>query len=325
MRIRGHQLPDFANTQMTIETLPAVTLIAPGRDLSGLHSALRARGVEHVSVWPDIENGDAQLAVLWNQPANALSQLPQLRAVMSLGAGVDFILADPSIDADLPVARIAGGRMAERMAGFLLATVLSDCRNLSKYAQDQKSRRWQPESDNAEPHIGFLGAGASARPAMRHFSQLGFKVTAWSRRRHRISGVTSVTGQDGLAEVASCDYLICLLPATKQTEMILGQDLFELTAENTTLIHVGRGQQLDADALIMALNSQRLRMACVDVFETEPLPRNHPLWQHGRVAITPHISALTPPDMAAAAIHDALIALANDRPIQNTVDRKLGY
>lgn len=310
---------------MTKPPTPTVALIAPGRDMQSLADALRRKGVPNAAVWPRDDITDAELAVLWNHPPNITRSMPRLKGVMSLGAGADFIVNDHTIDADLPIGRVAGDAMAQRMAAYLLACVLSDCRQLDRYAMDQKARRWRPEPDNAEPSVGFLGAGTTARAAIRHFTQLGFQVSTWSTKKHRMRKVMSLTGTSGLASIARSDYLICLLPATAATKGILGPRLFAHTGADTMLINVARGHHLNVDALIDALNNQRLRRACLDVFEQEPLPGGHPLWQHDKITITPHVSALTPLDMAVSAISDSLTAIGNGKALPFLVDRDRGY
>ena len=304
----------------------SLALIMPGRDTTALAAALAEQGIHDLAVWPDPAALAAELAVVWRQPPGVLGDMPDLRAVMSLGAGVDFIVDDASLAEDVPVCRVAGNGLARRMAAYLVGAVVHDCRNFARYRSDQAARRWAPEAANREPRIGFLGGGATASGAIDVFVQLGFEVAVWTRRGATSnSAATACSGADGLAHVAQTDYLICLLPKTEATIGILGNELFSYTKPTTTLINVARGELLDENALLRALDEGRLQQAWLDVFASEPLPSTHPFWAHPSIRITPHVSALTPPGFAAQCIAATMQALQRGDPLPHQIDRRHGY
>ena len=133
-------------------------------------------------------------------------------------------------------------------------------------------------------------------------------------------------GEDQLdAFLARTDILICLLPLTPQTRGLLNTDLFSKLPAGASLIHAGRGPQLDQQALIDALDSGHLSGAVLDVTDPEPLPASDPLWQHPRIILTPHIASVTQPETAAKAVIANIHRHEAGKDPIGLIDRKRGY
>lgn len=277
--------------------------------------------------WPDLgDPTQIDFAVLWRQPAGLLASLTALKAVSSLGAGVEHLLADPDLAPGLPVGRLAGPRLASDMAAYVLAQVLWHWKGLDRFSELQKQSQWRPFSPRHLPTIGLLGTGQLGRAAARAFGALDLPVAGWSRSGKGPDGISLHQGAEGLAELANLsDYLVCLLPLTDETRGILNADLFRQMKTDAVLINVGRGEHLVEQDLVAALNAGRPAMAILDVFRTEPLPPDHPFWQHPKIRVTPHCSAITRTDEAAELIVESYRrVLAGGDPI-GKVAPELGY
>ncbi len=306
----------------------AILLAAPDRNISKLSRRVQVLAPElDVRTYPD--SGDLSeivFAVLWKHPPGLLASLSGLKAVTSLGAGVEHLLADPDLPAGLPVGRLVGPRLAADMAAYLIAQVLWHWKGLNRFSELQRQRQWEPYSPHSLPTIGLLGTGQLGRAAARAFQALDLPVAGWSRSGTGPDSVAMHSGPDGLVELAEqSDYLICLLPLTERTRGILNADLFRTMKPEAVLINVGRGEHLIESDLIPALNAGRPALAILDVFQTEPLPADHPFWKHPKIRITPHCSAITRTDEAAELIIKSYrrVLAGGDPP--GKVTRKLGY
>ena len=297
----------------------SIALIMPGRDTSGLEADLAHYLPEvPVQVWPELADPDSVvLAVVWKQPPHALENLPNLRAVTSYGAGVDFIVDDDTIPPGLPVARLVDPALAEQVTGYLLAVVLERVRELGRYRQAQRAGQWQPAGEPAVARIGLLGLGQLGSHAADSFRHLGFPVRGWQRRDGDRSRLLEIA--------ADSDFLICTLPLTTATRGILDAAVFEAMPASGTVINVGRGAHVVEADLLAALDTGQIAAAVLDVFEHEPLPADHRYWHHPRVTVTPHVAGLTDPHSAAALVAESYRAVAAGEPPPHPVDRGRGY
>ncbi|MFW5815595.1 MAG: 2-hydroxyacid dehydrogenase [Wenzhouxiangella sp.] len=305
-----------------------ILLVTPGRDSSGLAAAI-ARQVPSITVrvWPETGPlAEVRFAVLWNQPPGLLRQLTGLQAVASLGAGVEHVLADPDLPPDLPVGRLAGKRLAADMAGYLLAQVLAHWRRLPTFRQQQARHEWTPWAPEHPPGIGLLGTGNMAATAARAFQALDVPVRAFNRSGRPLDGVRIESGRSGLFALAQwCDYLVCLLPLTKQTRGLLDAELFARMRPGSVVINVGRGGHLVESDLLEALDRGRPGAAILDVFDQEPLPASHPFWDHPNIHLTPHCASVTGDEEAAGLIVQSYRRVLSGQAPLDAVDRSLGY
>lgn len=125
--------------------------------------------------------------------------------------------------------------------------------------------------------------------------------------------------------LARTDILVCLLPLTPATRGILNARLFAQLPRGAAVINVGRGGHCVSADLIAALDAGQLGGAWLDVFETEPLPRDSVLWDHPKIRITPHVASVTHPRSAARYVAGQIRALEAGAPLRNLVDRTRGY
>lgn len=280
-------------------------------------------------VWPEIGNAaEIEAALVWNHPPGALARCPNLRAVLSLGAGVNHILDDPALPAHVPVARIVDPSLAAGMAEYASLAVLRYHRNFDVYERLQRERHWKrlPIPVAARRRVGVLGLGEIGMACARAILALGFPVAGWSRTPKSLDGIASHAGPDGLARfLAATDILVCVLPLTAETRGLINRTTLAALPRGAFVINIARGAHVVEADLIAALDSGHIAGATLDVFADEPLPRDHPFWTHPQVTVTPHIAALTNPATAAEGVADNLRRLAEGRPLLHLVDRARGY
>ena len=272
---------------------------------------------------------EVQAAVVANPPPGSLQGLPALRLIQSLWAGVDRLLADATLPAGVPVARMVDPAMNAAMAETALWATLALQRDFFAYARQQRARQWRQRAQRRadEWPVLLLGQGEMGRAAARALARLGFPVTGWSRSPGVADpGVTRIAGDAALWQaLPRSRVLINLLPLTPQTTGMLDTRLFAALPRGAGVVNLARGRHVvDAD-LLAALASGQVGHAVLDVFHAEPLPSDHPYWTHEHVTLLPHVAAQTDERSAAAVVATNLRALRDGRPLQHRVDRDRGY
>lgn len=299
----------------------------PGRPLDKLIAKLSQHiAVEEIQVWPEVTDPNSiEFALVWKHQQSSLLGLPNLKGISSFGAGVDSILADTDLP-QVPVARIVDDNLARDMASFVLTMVQHHKLRLIQFSNQQTAALWKPKSARKGNRVGILGNGQLGQATAKLLVQMGFDVSTWGRTTKFIDGVESVTGQDAFNHlVSNSDYLICLLPLTPETDQILNKQVFEKMPNDAALINVARGAHLAEQDLVAALDNEQLAHAYLDVFTQEPLPPEHIFWQHPKITITPHISAVTNVDTAVEQIVENYVRVKAGKPMLHCIDRKLGY
>jgi glyoxylate/hydroxypyruvate reductase A len=282
----------------------------------------------------DARNRDAiRYAAVWKPKPGLLAQLPNLAVIFNLGAGVDAILADETIPADIPIVRGVEADLTARMVEWVALHVLFHHRQMPQYMAQQSKALWRPifQPAASEVSVGIMGLGALGSACAESLKRLGFRVCGWSRTHKALEGVASYAGENGLdAFLGQTDILVCLLPLTAETTSILNRSLFRKLHRDGPLggpivINAGRGRQQIERDLIDSLNDGTLKGASLDVFEEEPLPPDSPLWHHPRVFITPHVAADSTPAAICEHIVQQIARLEAGQPIGPLVDRQRGY
>lgn len=293
--------------------------------------AALARLVPHLEMraWPDIgDPSEIDAALVWRPPAGLLDRLPNLRLIVSLGAGVDHIFADSSLPPETPVVRLVDPYMTTAMSEYVQLQVLRLHRGDPAYRAQQQARLWKqlPQPNAAERRVGVLGLGVLGADAALKLKVLGFDVAGWSRGEKKLAGIPCFHGAAGLdGLLARSEILVCLLPLTATTLGILDARLFARLPRGAAIVNCARGRHLVEADLLAALDSGQLAAAVLDVFRDEPLPGDHPFWRHERILVTPHVAAATNPRTAALAVAENLRRLQDGRPLLNRVDRSEGY
>jgi glyoxylate/hydroxypyruvate reductase len=289
-----------------------------------------ARKMPHLPFrsWPDA--GDAaqvRFLAAWEPPPRLAETFPNLEVLFSVGAGVeqfDFAALPP----ELTVVRMVEPGLTACMCEYVSWAALSLHREMPLYLRQQSRREWaerlvRPASTR---RVGVMGMGNLGRAALAQLRQLGFDCAGWNRSPRQEPGGRCYAGAVELdAFLARTDILVCMLPLTPETRGILSRRVFDALPAGAALVNVGRGGHLVQDDLLAALECGRLSAAILDVCEPEPLPQDHPFWDHPRIWLTPHIASATQAQTAAEALLDNLRRHEAGLPLEGVVDRARGY
>ena len=291
--------------------------------IEGLRAALPGSTVEE---WrPGAAAADH--AVVWAPPQQFLDEQRDLKGIFNIGAGVDALMK-LRLPPHALVVRLDDAGMSVQMAEFVCHAVIRHFRELDGYERDAAQGKWgfrKPRS-RADHPVGVLGLGVLGQRVAQAVAAFEFPVRGWSRSPKEVAGVECFSGPAQFdAFLAGTRVLVNLLPLTPDTEDILDRRTLGKLLPGAYVINVARGAHLvDADLLAL-LEEGHLAGAALDVFRTEPLPAEHPFWNHPKVTVTPHTSARTLRDESIAQIARKIGALERGEPIAGVVDRQRGY
>jgi glyoxylate/hydroxypyruvate reductase len=323
-------MPDaLGNETLIEETGMALLFLSPDDPADAWRAELQARiPALDVRIWPEVgDPAEIDLALVWRPAPGELARYPNLRAILSLAAGIDGLLADPDLP-DVPIARMVDPSLTRTMTEYVLLAVLRHHREFDRFERAQRAREWAyafpPQA--ADRRVGVMGLGELGAAAARALVAHGFQVLGWSRTPKVLDGVVSYPGRSELhAFLHRTDILVCLLPLTADTVGILDGATFAELPHGACVINVARGQHLVEGDLVRALDSGHLGGATLDVFREEPLPPGSPLWDHPKVLVTPHVASYSVPATAADNVAANIRRAWTGEPLLHQVDRARGY
>ena len=243
---------------------------------------------------------------LGDDAAELFHAAPKLAWVQSIGTGTDNLLGHPALRPDVAVCNVHGVH-GPQLSEAAFAAMLSFARAIPQMLRQQQQRHWQRTVPTllAGKTVGIIGLGAIASELAPRCAAFGMRVIGISGTARDVPGFERVYARTQLAEaLAELDYVVVLTPLTPETHHLLGTRAFAAMKPGAVLIDLARGGVVDEAALLAALDGGRLAGAALDVFETEPLPADNPLWSHPKVIVTPHNAGFHAgyPDQAYAAI-----------------------
>ncbi|EPZ46299.1 hypothetical protein N007_07325 [Alicyclobacillus acidoterrestris ATCC 49025] len=255
-----------------------------------------------------------------------------LKWIHCLGAGVDNVVQwlDPSTQT---IVTRTTGPFGQKIAEYSLSYILRDVQCHDVFASEQRRQRWNPVAPGilAKQRILVFGTGDIGKRVAEVLAFFGATIVGVSRsggqdaRFSQVFSIQEIMGPIGADILAGVGYIINTLPLTKETEKIFDDALF-CRCEGAMFINVGRGGSVDMDALVRALNASCIRHAVLDVFDEEPLSQTSPIWRHENILVTPHISAVTTAEEAAAClVETARLLESGAHPVSNRVDLRKGY
>jgi len=252
--------------------------------------------------------------------------------IHSLWTGVEGILTPELREHPAP---LTNGRGVFRwpLADWVVAALLFFAFDLRRVLQQQEQGVWKPVFGKMleGQTLGIVGYGSIGSAAAERARPFGMKIAALRRRTELFKADRLVDfsyGPDQLQEMlASCDYVLAATPLTTETRGLIGEAELAAMKPNAVLINVGRGPVVDEPALIRALQSAAIRGAALDVFDTEPLPQDHPFWKMTNVLLSPHtadrVEGFLAP--ALACFLENLERFLKRSPLLNLVDKRSGY
>ncbi|REL32138.1 2-hydroxyacid dehydrogenase [Thalassotalea euphylliae] len=307
----------------------SIAIAISNRSAKTLINALKKHlpGVE-VKNWHEYQaHSDVEFGVCWQQPAQLWSHLPKLKVVSSLGAGVDGLIYDDKRPQTLNISRIVDPSLSEQMADFVLMSILNHQRNMAAYWQAQQARDWIFKRRKQDNKVTILGAGEIGLVVARKLHLNGYQVSTWSQTLKSANYIAqSFVGENQLVDsVKRAHFVVSILPATSQTNDLIDERVFCAMPKDGYFINVGRGNAVDEQALIKALEGNVIAGAALDVFKQEPLPSHHPFWDLPQLTVTPHVSAITDQQQVVEQIAENYQRFVQNKALINQVDVNKGY
>lgn len=309
-----------------------VVLIAPLFDKTEVESWMHAfadaaPGLRFVRDGVSVDE-QVEGAIVYYPAPGQLALYPRLSIIVSLSAGVEGILQDPTLP-DVPMARVMNGDLRGLMREYVVYQVLRITRRFDYLEECRREHQWAwstPSTPASEWRVLVLGLGQLGRASATALRDLDFQVYGWSRGPHSIPGVRCVFGRKGLDSVLpESDIVVCLLPLTAGTRGILCSDLFSRLPRGASLINASRSGCVRKEDMLRALDSGQLSRVTLDVFESEPLPEDHEFWSDPRINITPHAAAHPRPEACVPQVIKCLESCKRGVRPPGLVDRARGY
>jgi len=277
----------------------------------------------------DAQRANTTVLLAAGVPPGLLPAMPNLAWAQSLTAGGEGWLALPDLSPNLTLT-CARGTHRESMPENILGALFHIAKPYAAIAEDQKQSLWRQRI--ATPlngkTLGILGMGAIGQEVARLATALGMRVIGTKRRPARFPGLDGVLAPEATSTVlAQSDYVLVLLPATRETENFINAERLRWMKPEAWLLNFGRGQVIKDDDLIAAVSNKTIAGAVLDVFRQEPLPKEHPFWATEGIIVLPHIGGPHPDrDRIVARLFVVNLTLFLDgKPLREVVDRAAGY
>ncbi|HYI14185.1 MAG TPA: D-2-hydroxyacid dehydrogenase [Thermomicrobiales bacterium] len=268
----------------------------------------------------------AEVLFAWEFPMQLLPLASRLRWFQVMGAGLER-LAGAGVPEGIVVTNMKG-IFGTAMAEYALAYMLAHTQSIPRILRQQQERNWE----QFEPALlagrtaGVIGLGSIGREIARRCTAFGMRVIGVNRSGEPVADVDrTYAAADIDWFLPECDFLISVVPQTSESTGLLNAERLALLKPSCYYVNIGRGNIVDLDALNAALESGRLAGAALDVFPTEPLPPEHPIWATPNLTVTPHISGVNRPEDVTGVFLNNLSRYMAGEPLINVVDLSRGY
>lgn len=260
-----------------------------------------------------------------------LPQMPHLKWIHTYSAGIEKLLSNESFSHSDILLTNSRGIHGIPMAEHVLGTMLASSRCLIEAWENQKAHTWKrliAPDELFGKTAAIIGLGSIGREIAKHLKNMGMHIVAVKQKESTEPFVDKLFSIDRLSDALSCaDYVIVTLPLTPKTKKLFNLRTFNMMKEGAFFINVSRGDVVEESDLVETLAAKRLRGAALDVFTTEPLPEDSPLWSVPNLFITPHSSAISPMylDRSLKIFRNNLQIFPQHMGMLNVVDKKRGY
>jgi len=257
--------------------------------------------------------------------APILPEMPTVDWVQSSWAGVTPLMEIDRRDYVLTgVKDVFGSQMSEYVIGYLLAHELKVLQRMKA----QREHDWFESCSGTlqDKHLSIMGTGSIGQHIAKTARHFGITVAGLSRSGAHAPGFDKVMQADRLHEFLEVtDYLVSTLPQTTDTENLLDATALAKLPAHAYFINVGRSNVVDDNALIDALQNDRLAGAALDVFDEEPVPQHNPLWDAPHLTLTAHVAAISHPLLIVPIFVENYRRYIDKQPLKYVVDFAAGY
>ncbi|MDG5786281.1 D-2-hydroxyacid dehydrogenase [Evansella sp. AB-P1] len=242
---------------------------------------------------------DADILITYGEDVTSkhIEKCVRLKWIMVISAGIDQLPFEAIKKRSILVTNVSGIHKIP-MAEYTIAMMLQIAREAKSFIKNEQNKRWERKIKMTELHgktVGILGAGSIGQEIARLSKAFGMKTIGLNRSGREVQNFDDIVTYKGLESLLKqSDFIVGVLPKTKETDDLLAMNEFKLMKKEAILINIGRGNVIKDEDLIEALNNGELAHAALDVFDEEPLPENHPYWEMESVTVTPHISGISP-------------------------------
>jgi phosphoglycerate dehydrogenase-like enzyme len=304
-----------------LEQLPAATTIAVGNSMEAFERTI----------------ADAKVLLNWSLVRDLMREIlaaaPKLEWIHTRSAGLDNLMFPELVES--PVILTNGtGVFSQSLGEFVLGAILYFAKGFRRMVRSQEAGVWDPFDivEISNQTVGIVGYGDIGRAVATRVKSMGMRVLAVKRHGPPLYNVDPLVSQIFAPEkrtdmIAQCDYVVVAAPLTAETRGLIGEKEFAAMKPEAVIVNVGRGPVIDEAAMVRALSEGRIKGGALDVFDQEPLPAGHPFYKLQNVLLSPHCADHTPDwmDQAMRFFIEQFDRFSKGVPLQNMVDKKLGY
>lgn len=268
------------------------------------------------------------VAMVWNIPESIFDKMKNLKAIFSIGAGVDHILKLSNLK-NIPIIRVKDPTMRFRMYNHVLSQILIFQLKLNIYNESQQKKIWLNERYtplNSELTIGIMGLGYIGNYVAMKIKKLGYNVIGFKRKNKKLKTAFRVYYEKNISEfIKRSDVIVSILPSTNSTYNLINHNFLKKMKKNSLLVNIGRGSAVNEQHLITHISKKPNFYASLDVFKSEPLSKNHQFWKNKNITITPHVAAITDHDTSIDYLYKRFLTFKKNKKIKSDVNLSAGY
>lgn len=310
-----------------------ITVTAPFKEHN--KSLLTSKALDNEIVFSDKEKDITDSEILIGDTTNEIfRKCHKLKWLQSTNAGVEKFCTDKLLSDDVIITNVTGA-FGDTIAEYVIGGILSLYRDFYSYYKNKKEHIWQDtrkERMISGSTVLILGCGNIGKALAERLKPFGAYIIGVRSSDIKDIRFDEIYTSDKLCDVISrADIIIGCLPHTRDTDKLLSADILDGCKPDALIVNVGRGTLMDYDRLYKKLSENKLFGAVLDVFPTEPLPKDSPLWDMDNVIITPHISgcsffhSIQTENKIAEICADNLSRFLCGKPLINIIDKNKGY